>query len=65
MVAGDGGVVAEDFVLKDVLPRLDCVEEVGDVVGGIVVVLGRRVTFHFAQHRRARAQAHKIPPCHR
>ena len=48
-VAGDGGIVAEDLVLHHVLARLDGAEEVGDVVGGVVVTLRRGVAFHLAQ----------------
>src|ERR1017187_3375116 len=54
LVAGNGRVVAEDLVLDHMLPRLDGAEEVGDVVGGVVVALRRRIALHLAQLCRRR-----------
>ena len=48
-MAGYGRIVTENFVFHYVLPRLNRVEEVGNVISGVVVSRSCCIVFHPAQ----------------
>src|SRR5271166_1168127 len=64
-VAADGSGVAKDLVLHHVLPRLDGAEEVGNVVGGVVVALRQRIALRRARNQRnGRRRMGRMPLLH-
>ncbi len=50
-VTGDGGVVAEDLILDHMLTRLHRAEEIGDMVGCVVIAGCRGIALHLAEIR--------------